>query len=295
MRRVLKWIGLILGGLIALVLVVTVASFAIAGQRLGKTYEITPEAIPIPDQVTASRDEWPLMLVDFCQDCHGPALSGQVLEDDPLVGRLVASNLTAGKGGKGATNSDADFVRGLRHGVAADGRSLLFMPSQSIGRLSDRDLGEIIAYVKSMPPIDNELPPSQLRPVGRLMFLAGGIPGLLPAEIIDHDATRRPEPVPGPTAEYGQYLSFICDVCHTEDLSGGPGAGEGMNLTPGGELANWSEEDFIETMRTGFAPDGEVLDSEQMPSSTFSKFSDMELRAIWLYLQSLPAIETEHR
>lgn len=295
MRRVLKWIGIIIGGLVALIVVILAGSYVIAGERLSRNYEITPEPIPIPDQVTASRDGWPLMLIEFCQDCHGPVLSGQVMEDDPLIGRLIAANLTAGKGGKGATYSDADFVRALRHGVAPDGRPLIVMPAQTLGKLSDRDLAEIIAYVKNLRPIDNELPPSQLRPLGRIMFLAGVIPEMLSAESVDHDAPRPPDPEPGPTAEYGQYLSFICDVCHTEDLSGGPGAGEGMNLTPGGQLADWSEEDFIETLRTGVAPDGEVLNEEEMPWPTFSKFSDMELRAIWLYLQSLPAIETEHR
>jgi hypothetical protein len=68
-----------------------------------------------------------------------------------------------------------------------------------------------------------------------------------------------------------------------------------MNLTPGGQLAEWSEEDFFQTVRTGIAPDGEVLEEEEMPWPIFAKFSDSELRAIWLYLQSLPAIETEHR
>jgi mono/diheme cytochrome c family protein len=126
-------------------------------------------------------------------------------------------------------------------------------------------------------------------------MVAGLAPDLLPAELIDHDAERPPDPLPGASAAYGKYLVFMCAVCHAEDLSGGPGAGEGMNLTPGGQLAGWSEEDFIQTIRTGVAPDGVRLDDEEMPWRILGRFSDQEFRAIWLYLQSLPAIETEHR
>jgi mono/diheme cytochrome c family protein len=217
------------------------------------------------------------------------------MDDDPLFGRLVSANLTSGKGGVGENFSDADFIRALRHGVNQEGNSLVIMPAETIGKLSDEDLGKVIAYIKNLPPIDNELPDTRLGPLARILIVAGQAPDLLPAEIIDHDAELKPDPVPGLSIAYGEYLSFMCSVCHTEDLSGGPDAGEGMNLTPGGQLADWSEEDFIQTMRTGVAPDGEKLENEEMPWRSFRHYSDEELKAIWLYLLSLPAIETEHR
>lgn len=61
------------------------------------------------------------------------------------------------------------------------------------------------------------------------------------------------------------------------------------NLTPGGELAAWSEEDFFKTMRTGITPSGHQLDVE-MPWMYYGRMTDEELRAMWLYLQSLPAL-----
>ncbi len=294
MRKVLKWIGIVIGVLLGLVILVLSVTYVIAGQKLNNTYEITLDLIDIPDEPSVNRDEWPLIIIEVCEGCHGPDLSGEVFEDDPLFGYFASANLTSGEGGIGRTYSDADYVRALRHGVGPDGKPLLVMPSQLFTKYSDEDLAEIIAYVKNVPPVDNEHGDSRLGPLGRAIIVFNLFPDLLPAETIDHDAPRR-EPEPGLTAEYGEYLSLVCVVCHAEDLSGGPEAGEGMNLTPGGQMAEWSEEDFIQTIRTGVAPDGEKLDKEEMPWPTFAKMTDMELKAIWLYLQSVPAIETEHR
>ena len=295
MRKVLKWIAIVFGGLLALIVIALAATYIIAGERINRNYDIKPEQFDIPEQAEISRQNWPLMLIDLCTDCHGPDLAGQVMDDDPLFGTFVSANLTSGIGGIGGTFSDADWIRALRHGVDNEGKPLVVMPSETIGKLSDQDMGKIIAYVKNMPPVDSELPDIRLGPLARLFMVAGQAPDLLPAELIDHDAERHPAPVPGASAAYGEYLAFICEVCHTEDLSGGPGAGEGMNLTPGGQLADWSEEDFIQTIRTGVAPDGEILDDEEMPWRILGRFSDQEFKALWLYLQSVPAIETVHR
>jgi hypothetical protein len=64
------------------------------------------------------------------------------------------------------------------------------------------------------------------------------------------------------------------------------------NLTPGGQLAGWSEADFIQTIRTGITPAGHTL-REPMTSALvhLQRQTDDELRAIFLYLQSLPLRE----
>lgn len=59
------------------------------------------------------------------------------------------------------------------------------------------------------------------------------------------------------------------------------------NLTPGGEVAFWSEEEFINTIRTGITPDGNELDPKIMSWKDYAKFYDHELQAIYIYLQSL--------
>jgi hypothetical protein len=60
-------------------------------------------------------------------------------------------------------------------------------------------------------------------------------------------------------------------------------------LTPGGELSGWTEAMFFTLMRTGVTPTCRHL-SEDMPWKAFSQMSDDELRAVWLYLLSLPAL-----
>ena len=66
---------------------------------------------------------------------------------------LHAANLTRGRGGIGATYSDEDWVRVLLHGVRKDGRSVVFMPSHDF-RFTRRDMGDIIAYFRSVPPVE---------------------------------------------------------------------------------------------------------------------------------------------
>ena len=209
------------------------------------------------------------------------------MDDDPVFGRLVASNLTAGKGGIGGRFSDEDFIRAIRHGVRPDGSPLIIMPSELFNKLGEADLGAVIAYIKSLPPADNELPSTTAGPLVRLLVLLEE--NLLPAQVIDHDAPFPSMPAPGVTAEYGKYLAVACTACHGDDL-GGQGEG-GPNITAGGRPGKWSEADFINTLRTGVTPRGNNLDPENMPWKSFARLTDDELKAVWLYLRIVPTVE----
>ena len=158
--------------------------------------------------------------------------------------------------------------------------------------------GRFIAYVKNLSLVDNEMPSTAVGPLGRILILVES--EFLPATVIDHDAPRQAEPVPGVTLEYGEYMAFVCTFCHGDALSGGvvpPGEDpddlKAPNLTPGGGLVRWSEADFFNTMRTGTTPDGRRLDNEFMPWQGIGSMTDDELKAIWIYLQSVPAKEFE--
>jgi mono/diheme cytochrome c family protein len=139
------------------------------------------------------------------------------------------------------------------------------------------------------------LPENKVGPLARILFLAGQLP-LLPAELIDHEAPRAAAPQPAVTVEYGEYLAITCQGCHQPDFAGGPIPGaspdspQAANLTPGGELSSWTEADFIGTFCSGVAPGGRKLDA-LMPAAQFAKMTDDELKAIWLFLQNLPAME----
>ena len=292
-RRVLKWVGIALGGLVGLIVVALVVVWFVVGSRLGETYEVQAASIAIPTDAPAEAQGWPLFIVGLaCEECHGVGLGGDFVADDLLFGRLVAPNLTSGTGGIGATYTDADWVRTLRHGVDRAGKPLMLMPSAEFTKYSDADLGTLIAYLKDLPPVDNELPSTRVGPLGRVFTLLE--PDLIPARVIDHEAPRPPAPVAGVSVEYGQYLGFVCQICHGESLSGGPLFDEGpdappaKNLTVGGPLQAWSEADFIDALRTGVAPGGVPLDDEFMPWSAIGQMSDEQLKAIWMWLRSLP-------
>jgi len=298
-RKIFKWIGIVLGSLVGLLVLAFLVLYIIGTVKWNKLhgqYDVPAETITIPtDEASIARGEH-IATIHICRMCHTDALSGQSVSVPALMTFSVA-NLTGGAGGVGATNTDADWVRAIRHGVGRDGRGLSLMPSQIWYYLSDEDLGALIAYLKTLPPVDNEMPPTDLGPLGRVMLPLGLLPPeIVPsALVIDHDGPRPVAPQPGVTIEYGQYLAQICTVCHGQSLNGQTIQIEGPpiltpNLTPGGEMGFWSEENFIATLRTGVTPNGHQLKEEVMPWKYFGQMTDDELKAVWMYLQSLPAL-----
>jgi cytochrome c553 len=293
MKRALKWLGLVLTGLIVLGALAALGLGIAGGRRLSKTRTIQPEAIRIPsDPAAVARGEHLVRGPALCAECHGQDLSGDLLFDEPGIGVVYASNIT----GLGASHSDADLVRAIRHGLDSDGRQLMIMPADIFINMSAGDMGAIIAYLKSVPRVGKDQPEPELAFMGRAMLAAGMFGDVFPAEYIDHSQPYPSVPEIGANAQYGAYLAAAtgCTSCHGANLAGDqldPEAPFAPNLTPGGELGEWSEAEFIQTMRTGTSPHGHELDSKFMPWRSFAKFEDEELRALWLYLLSLPAVK----
>ena len=211
-----------------------------------------------------------------------------MISDDPVFARLWSANLTRGRGGVGAAYTDNDYVRSIRYGVRANGKPLIFMPSEAYYNFNDADLGAVIAYVKSMPPVDQEIPKPSIGPIARILSVLTPFP-LIPARMINREAPRPAVPI-GVTKEYGEYLLKTggCTGCHNPNLSGGNAiqGGKVPNLTPAG-IGKWSEADFMKALRTGVRPDGRIL-SAVMPWPYTKFLTDDEIRAMWMYLQSLP-------
>jgi mono/diheme cytochrome c family protein len=298
-RKILKWIGIVLGSLIGLLVLAFVVLYIIGSVQWNKMhgkYDVRVETIPIPtDQASIVRGEH-IATIRMCRHCHIENLSGQTA-GAPILITLSVPNLTSGAGGVGDTNMDEDWVRAIRHGVGHDGGGLVLMPSRIWYYLSDEDLGALIAYLKSLPPVDKEMPPTDLGPLGRVMLTLGQLPPEIEPNVlvIDHDGPRPVAPQPGLTVEYGKYLATTCTLCHGGNLNGqtnreGGNVYVAPNLTPGGETGFWSEEKFITTLRTGVTPSGHKL-NDFMPWKYFGQMTDEELKAVWLYLQSLPALK----
>jgi len=298
MKKVFKWIGIILGILIGLVIVFAGVMFFRGNSQLTKTYQVQPAAIVIPEDSEAI-DRGAYLYAASCAGCHGDDLGGKAILDDPVIGYLPAPNLTAGQGGVGSHYSDMDFVRAVRHGVTPDGRGLMIMPAKAYWHFSADDLGAIIAFVKSALPVDNDPGEKALAPFGKILLAAGAFGDAIAAEILDHNAPLPVAPERGPTTTYGEYMikTGDCATCHGADLAGAqspePGSPFSSNLTPGGVLTIWSAEDFIETMHTGVTPYGRQLDGNFMPYEDYGRLTDDDLTAMFLYLQTLPAIDSD--
>lgn len=234
-----------------------------------------------------------------CAECHGEHFGGGVMVDAFPIGRLLGPNLTGGSGGVTGAYTTSDWDRIVRHGIRPDGRPSV-MPSEDFHLMSDQELSDIIVFLRSQPPVDNQVPPVRLGPLGRFLVATGQI--RLSADMMDdHDAPHAPVPPPAEVSvEFGRHLAAVCTGCHRPDLTGGPIVGgdpswpPAANLTPHAEgLAGWSYQDFLVAMREGVAPGGREIGPPMSFTVPFAqRMTDVELEAMWTYLQTLPPTPT---
>lgn len=233
-----------------------------------------------------------------CADCHGNDFGGDVMIDEPLIGRLFGPNLTAGAGSATDNYTAGDWDRIVRHGVGRD-RTPTAMPSESFQQMSDQELSDIVAYLRSVPAVDNEVPPVSIGPVGKLLIATGKI---TPAyyRIGSHDRPHSTlPPAEGPSIDFGRHLAATCTGCHRDDFAGGPVAGgdpnwvPATNLTPHpAGLGGWTAGQFAAAMREGIRPDGTRLQTPMAEIVTYTAgMSDVEIEAMWAFLQSLTPLQ----
>jgi len=256
-----------------------------------RLYRPPEDKIAIPtDQKSIVRGKHLVEAVAVCTICHGVNLGGKLAFQDSFLGRGYTSNLTRGRGGVARTYTDADWIRSIRYGVRPDGHGIPFMPSDYFNKMSDADTGAIIAYLKSLPPVDNERTRVEINLPARLLIDLGVFGDLVRAAKIDFRAARA-----HPSGSEGEYLVEVggCTFCHGAGLTGGqgpePGAPCGTDLTASGPLSHWSLSDFKNTMRKGADPRGHAIDPKYMPWLAYRNMTGSELEAIWLYLRSFSA------
>ena len=297
MKKILKVLGYAVAAVVAVIVIAIASVYAVSSAKLHKKYRVTVQAPTVPEGAEAIARGRHIALTRGCFECHGTDLGGATVFDNPAMGRADGPNITRGTGGLPAGWSDVDFERAIRHGVMPDGRGLFLMPSADFATMSRADMGALIAYLKSVPPVNKPSGPVSPGPVARALMLAGKIK--LAAEVIDHAHLEPADVTPGVTVEYGKYLAVGCTGCHGPNFSGGkidigpPDWPPAANLTPRGDLAKWTEADFMAALRTGKKPDGIEL-SQVMPR-TFGNLNDMEIKALWAFLKTLPPVVTGAR
>ena len=284
LRRVLARLGFAL-----LVLLLFAIGFGVARFHLkaSRQHVILPREFRVearPAQL--SRGKHLVETLGGCTECHGANLAGRVMDENPML-RLVAPNITRGRGGVVASYSDVDWMHAILHGVAPDGRNLAVMPSKELRTFSDQDVMAMIAYVRSVPAVDATPPTTRVSMLGKIML---GLAGkeLWSANSIAHDEPRAGRATPsGATAAHGEYLIGVCKGCHGPNLKGG--LKHGPDAPPSADIsapamASWSREQLERLLRTGKRRDGTEI-SSAMPWRAMSQVTDEELTAMWLALR----------
>jgi hypothetical protein len=275
--------------------------------------EITPARV--------QRGEYLARHVAFCYACHAehdwtrfagpiqgtPGVGGDCLKaDQGAPGMICNPNITSDpETGLGAW-TDGEILRALREGVDRDGNALFpMMPYEEYRKMSDEDARAVVAYLRTVPPVESAPPETQLDfPVS---FFIKMVPKPLDGPV--------PEPDPSDPVRYGEYLADIaaCKFCHTpvgekhrplpgklfaggHPLVGQWGRVRSSNLTPHETgLGNLSREEFIGLFRS-FADESAaapVKDGRNtcMPWYVYAGMTDGDLGAIYAYLRSLPPVE----
>jgi len=219
-------------------------------------------------------------------------------EGSALPGRLVAPNLTTDKETGAGNWTDDMLARAIREGIGHDGRTLFpLMPYMNYREMPDEDLASVIVYLRSLPPVKNALPKTEI--IFPVKYLIRGAP----------QPVTEPVPVPdlSDPVKRGAFLvrTGSCADCHTAQERGQPKLGlefaggllfttpeatvMAANITPDASgISYYSEELFIQTMRTGKVKARSI--SPVMPWAFYRSMTDEDLSAIFAYLRTLKPV-----
>ncbi|MFM7327956.1 MAG: c-type cytochrome [Bacteroidota bacterium] len=297
MIKILKWLGIITGGLIVIIGLVAGYGIMQANALLEERLDITPETISLPsDSASLVRGEY---LAYGCRECHGANLEGKLWfgnnDEEEQLAIVHTANLTSAPGSKTASYTDADWVRTIRHGVSPEKKLLFVMPSGDYNKLSERDLGCLIAYLKQVKPVEHPVGTSEFKPIGKILLGLGMFGDVFLGKVIDHSAPFPTEPSRDSTIAWGGYvIGYLgCSTCHGVDYAGGTTGQPGAPLVPvintAGHLKDWTAEQFATTIRTGQTPEGKILNVKFMPFSAYQNLTDADFSAMDAFLRSIPA------
>jgi mono/diheme cytochrome c family protein len=277
---VLAAAGIVYGGLL------------LAERKMGRVIAVAVKPVEVRTDAAHIDQGRYLFNTRGCADCHGSNGAGKTVIDSGGI-LVVSPNISRGTRSAVLRYQVEDWVRTLRHGIKPDGRPVMIMPSEDYNRLTDNDVGSIIAYVRQLQPVPGRTARVQLPLTVKLMYAAGRVKDA--AQKIDH---ARPPSSPveaAVTVSHGAYVANTCINCHGAGLSGGriPGGPPewppAANLTPGkgSAMVNYpTAEVFIAMLRSGRRPDGSAI-SPLMPFSSLREMNEVDARALHAYLKAL--------
>lgn len=250
----------------------------VASERtIHRQYEAPLADLAVPTDSASIAEGERLATIRGCPGCHGDWLEGEAHADNVLDGHTVAPNLTTTV----RALSTAEFARAVRHGVRANGEGLQEMPSPMFYHLTDADLGKILAYVRSLPPVEGH--PYRFDPGPRVRWAIATGEWLPWPEDIQRMGPRMGPPASGDILHLGEYLArTVCSECHGLDLMG---QDETPPLAVGGAYPDTA---FVRLMRTGTPLSGRDLRlMDEVARSRFRYFTDAEIGALHAFLRTL--------
>ncbi len=217
--------------------------------------------LPKGDSVSGER----LARIQGCSGCHGGQLQGQVFVDIPHVVRLIAPNLTKAR----ARYDQQAFVQLMRAGTKVDGRLALVMPNRAHQRLTDQQLADLQAYLRSVPAVDNELPSRRIQTLARIGMVTGKY---------DLDEMRADPPESAAViADRNQpdrarhLVQTACSECHGVDLQGYPKEG----VPPLIVARAYNDQQFLRLLHEGKTLAGIDSATGMMSGVARARFSDL--------------------
>jgi mono/diheme cytochrome c family protein len=261
----------------------------VSERKLNRVIQLDPAPVSIPSGDTVLARGKYLYESRGCTDCHARDGAGRTFIDD---GTLLVRGPNVTLGGPTGSYSAVDWVRSIRHGVAPSGKPLLIMPSEDYARMTDADLGAMIAYIRSLPVQAGDGRELRLALPVRFAYAIGVVRDA--AEKIDHNLPPAQPVVEGDVLAAGAYAAQMCQGCHSESFTGGkiPGgppdwpAAANLTPVPGGAMQAYRDSAaFAAMMRSGKRPDGSEI--KVMPFESLAELNDTELAAMYAYFRSL--------
>ena len=314
MKKFLKWLLIVVGILVFIILVTAVIIW------LKPLPKFETKKIEVKIDTSASKVENGVKLASMlCRSCHynesTGKFTGRELKEVKDFGTIYSKNITQDPIAGIGKWTDEQLVFFIRTGIKPDGQYVPpYMPK--LAHISDDDLYSIIAFLRSDHPwvqADNtrqpETKPSFL--VKFLVFIGAFKP-------FDYPAQPIPNPDTSNQVERGKYIALYqmeCFACHSKDFSkndylnpekslGFFGGGNEMltddgleiktlNITMDKEtgIGSWTEEQFVKAVKTGIVPTGGP--SLRNPMIPYAALSDEEVKAIFAYLKTVPTIQNK--
>lgn len=303
--------------LVAVILLIIVIGVAVV-KVLGPRAFLGPRSRPLTSrtfEVTSARVQRGEYLASSigCLYCHSPhdwskhgdpippgmTGAGQQLPYADLPGKVFAPNLTPDKDTGAGNWTDDTLARAIREGIGHDGRALFgIMPFVHYRNMPDEDLASIIVYLRTLPPVKNPVPKTEI---------------IFPVKYIMRNGPQPiTSPVPSPDVsdpqKRGRFLVNLigCTDCHTPvdnhhmpiagmEFSGGQvfrtpwGTVASTNLTPDASgIPYYDDAMFIKAMRNGTVRARDL--NKTMPWSVLGSMTDEDLAGIFAYLKTLKPV-----